>query len=100
LERLVVLAGEAEVIPPELRSQARPGSHPAPARHAAAPAACDLATAVGRLERDLIARGLRELRGNKSRVAARLGVSRTTLIKKIREYGIEEARPGGAEGEA
>ncbi|TMB30890.1 MAG: AAA family ATPase [Deltaproteobacteria bacterium] len=103
LERLVVLAGEAEVIPPELRSQARPdrgsrsnGAGPA----STAPASCDLATAVGRVERDLIAKGLRELGGNKSRLAARLGVSRTTLIKKIREYAIEEARAEGEQGEA
>jgi len=33
---------------------------------------------------------VRETRGNKSRLAERLGVSRTTLIKKIREYGIAE----------
>ena len=40
------------------------------------------------------------MRGNKSRLAARLGVSRTTLIKKIREYAIEEARAEGEQGEA
>jgi DNA-binding NtrC family response regulator len=103
LERLVVLAGEAEIIPPELRSQARPdrASRSDGAGLAALPATtCDLATAVGRLERDLIARGLRELRGNRSRLAARLGVSRTTLIKKIREYGVDEARAEGEQGEA
>jgi len=101
LERLVVLAGEAEVIPPELRSQARPdlASRASGAALPAIAAACDLATAVGRVERDLIARGLRELRGNKSRLAARLGVSRTTLIKKIREYGLEEGRGEGKQGE-
>jgi DNA-binding NtrC family response regulator len=102
LERLVVLAGEADIIPPELRSQARPdrAARSNGAGLPSAPAAsCDLATAVGRLERDLIATGLRELRGNKSRLAARLGVSRTTLIKKIREYGIEEARAEGEQGE-
>ena len=54
----------------------------------------DLATAVCQLEKDLIALGLRETRGNKSRLAARLGVSRTTLIKKIREYGLEQTDPG------
>jgi transcriptional regulator with PAS, ATPase and Fis domain len=91
LERLVVLAGEAEVIPPELRSPARPDrAANGAAQKSMPPLACDLATAVGRVERDLIASGLRELRGNKSRLAARLGVSRTTLIKKIREYGIEQ----------
>ena len=54
----------------------------------------DLATAVCQLEKDVIALGLRETRGNKSRLAARLGVSRTTLIKKIREYGLEQTDPG------
>ena len=103
LERLVVLAGEAEVIPPELRSQARPdraSRSNGAGLPALPPSSCDLATAVGRVERDLIAKGLRELRGNKSRLAARLGVSRTTLIKKIREYGIEEARAEGERGDA
>ncbi len=46
------------------------------------------------MEKDLIALGLRETRGNKSRLAARLGVSRTTLIKKIREYGLDQTDPG------
>src|SRR5258705_487174 len=50
----------------------------------------NMATAVGALEKELIESGLRETRGNKSRLAERLGVSRTTLIKKIREYGISE----------
>ena len=50
----------------------------------------DLATAVEALEKELIETGLRETRGNRSRLAERLGVSRTTLIKKIREYGIAE----------
>src|SRR5207244_2469511 len=54
----------------------------------------DLATAVCQLEKDLIALGLRESHGNKSRLAARLGVSRTTLIKKIREYGLDQTDPG------
>ncbi|MFL5414578.1 MAG: sigma-54 interaction domain-containing protein [Myxococcales bacterium] len=97
LERLVVLAGDAEVIPPELRSQPRPDRAANGAAAQKSMPACDLATAVGRVERDLIASGLRELRGNKSRLAVRLGVSRTTLIKKIREYGIE---PDRSEGEA
>ncbi|MFL5388917.1 MAG: helix-turn-helix domain-containing protein, partial [Myxococcales bacterium] len=82
---------------PELRSQPRPDRSANGAAAQKAMPACDLATAVGRVERDLIASGLRELRGNKSRLAVRLGVSRTTLIKKIREYGIE---PDRSEGEA
>jgi two-component system, NtrC family, response regulator HupR/HoxA len=93
IERLCVLAGDAEVIPPELRA-ARPTKAPVNAAHLAALVhrglGSNLATAVGALEKELIESGLREMRGNKSRLAERLGVSRTTLIKKIREYGIAE----------
>jgi DNA-binding NtrC family response regulator len=88
IQRLCVLAGDLPLVPAELRAQ----------RAAKAPAhlgslvqrglATDLATAVGALERELIETGLRETRGNKSKLAERLGVSRTTLIKKIRDYGI------------
>jgi transcriptional regulator with PAS, ATPase and Fis domain len=93
IERLCVLAGDAEVIPPELRAQ-RPANAPANAAHLAALVqqglGTDLATAVASLEKELIETGLRETRGNRSRLAERLGVSRTTLIKKIREYGLSE----------
>ena len=88
-----MLAGDAEVIPPELRPQ-RQDKAPATAAHIGALVqrglGTGLATAVGALEKELIETGLRETRGNKSRLAERLGVSRTTLIKKIREYGISE----------
>src|SRR5438105_2681057 len=99
IERVVVLSGDAEVIPPDLGQHARPAT-PAeggPGRFAALiqqGLGSDLATAVCQLEKDVIALGLRETRGNKSRLAARLGVSRTTLIKKIREYGLEQTDPG------
>src|SRR5919204_1751548 len=93
IERLCVLAGEAEVIPPDLRAQ-RPAKAPVNAAHLAALVrqglGSDLATAVGALEKELIETGLRETRGNRSRLAERLGGLRTTLIKKIREYGIAE----------
>jgi len=93
IERLSVLAGDTEVIPPDLRA-VRPAKAPANAAHMAALVQRglnnDLATAVSALEKELIETGLRETRGNRSRLAERLGVSRTTLIKKIREYGIAE----------
>ena len=50
----------------------------------------DMATAVGALEKEMIETGLRETSGNKSKLAEKLGLSRTTLIKKIRDYGIAE----------
>src|SRR3954470_17615947 len=93
IERLCVLAGEAEVVPPELGAQ-RPAKAPGTAAHLAALVqkglGSDLATAVGALEKEISETGLREMRGNRSKLAERLGVSRTTLIKKIREYGIPE----------
>ncbi len=91
IERLVVLSGDVDVIPPELRSLRSGGPPSAEAQMAALVQrglGTDLATAVGQLERELIETGLRETGGNKSKLAERLGVSRTTLIKKIREYGI------------
>jgi DNA-binding NtrC family response regulator len=94
IERLVVLSGDAGVVPPELRAQRPAGRAPGSAAHMAALVqrglGSDLATAVGALEKELIGTGLRETRGNKSKLAEKLGVSRTTLIKKIRDYGLAE----------
>src|SRR5207237_8177165 len=77
IERLVVLSGDAEVVPPELRAQ-RPTSKPAAsAGHMAALVqrglGSDMATAVGILEKEMIESGLRETSGNKSKLAERLG---------------------------
>ena len=94
IERLAVLSGDAEVIPPELSAQRAGGRAPGSAAHLAALVqrglGSDLATAVSALEKEIIETGLRETRNNKSRLAERLGVSRTTLIKKIRDYGLSE----------
>ena len=94
IERLVVLSGDGEVIPPGLRAQRPAGSTPGSAAHLAALVqrglGSDLATAVSALEKEIIEAGLRETRNNKSKLAERLGVSRTTLIKKIRDYGLSE----------
>jgi DNA-binding NtrC family response regulator len=47
---------------------------------------------VERLERDAISEALQEAGGRKSRAAERLGISRTTLDKKIEEYAISVER--------
>ena len=68
----------------------------------------DLGSAVTALEREMIQQGLISTHWNKSKLATRLGVSRTTLIKKIKEYAIDdggdpeggEGPSGGSEGEA
>jgi DNA-binding NtrC family response regulator len=48
-------------------------------------------TDLGVVERGMIAKVLQECRGNKTRAARRLGLSRTQLYLRIRKYGLEEA---------
>ncbi len=58
-------------------------------RTRANPAGGRLFEALARHEQKLIARTLREFRGNVLRAAAHLGVSRTTLYKKMQRYSID-----------
>lgn len=53
-------------------------------------------TALANLERDLIAFALRHYGGRMSRVARALGIGRSTLYRKLREYGLDD----GIESEA
>ena len=39
----------------------------------------------------MIAAGLREAKGNKTRAAEALGISRRNLIRKVQSYGLEDA---------
>jgi len=95
IERMVVLAGGEEDLSAEHLSFA---SRPAPERprferfHGDG----DLASAVSALEAEMIREGLVATHWNKTRLARRLGVSRTTLIKKIKEYGLEASPPSAA----
>jgi len=76
-ERLAcVCEGEVSVrhLPPELSSEVLPGSD------------ATLAEAVRSLERDRVARALKEAGGKKAVAARLLGISRPTLDKKIAAY--------------
>ena len=53
-------------------------------------------TALADLERDLIAFALKHYGGRMSRVARALGIGRSTLYRKLREYGLDD----GIESEA
>jgi DNA-binding NtrC family response regulator len=53
--------------------------------------------AVETLERDMISQGLNRTKGNKSKLARELGISRSNLILKIQKYQLE--RPGAPETE-
>ncbi|GLI25132.1 transcriptional regulator with PAS, ATPase and Fis domain [Xanthobacter flavus] len=62
---------------------------PAPPEAAAEAAPdLDLAAAVARLERSMMAEALAQAGGNKREAAARLGLSRSSLYAKIRQYGM------------
>ena len=43
------------------------------------------------LERDAVERALAMCKGNKSQSARILGISRTTLVRKLRRFGIVQA---------
>jgi DNA-binding NtrC family response regulator len=46
---------------------------------------------VSRVERELIAQMLADCNGVQLKAAARLGINRNTLRKKLQEHGLEEA---------
>ncbi len=93
LARAAVLAGGGPIEPahlPELTASAPPRTSP-PGAAPAAPAAEDLRS-LADVERAHIEQVLRALEFNISAAAATLGVSRTTLYKKLRDHGIKVGR--------
>ena len=113
MERVWVLSGDDKIIDEDLLSpsirQTRPSFSPA-ATTASAPAAprpaepqvapgATLPEAVEALERKMITEALQTNRGNKTRTAEALGISRRNLIRKVQGYGLEDAgrsRPRGS----
>ncbi len=97
IERLIVLgAGEAEigvevlsprvregVLSPRVDAAGSSGSSPS------VPPAGTLKDAIEDLERRMIAAGLERTGGNKSQLAKELGISRSSLIIKVQQYGLE-----------
>lgn len=51
-------------------------------------------TPLESLERDAIVTSLLDAEGNKTRAAENLGLSRATIYRKIREFGIDVGPPG------
>jgi DNA-binding NtrC family response regulator len=88
VERAVVLAADANVVLEEADFKPR-GSVPASAPAAAAWLPGDHVPTLDELERAHILRVLEQCEGQKTKAAALLGINRTTLWKKLRQYGIE-----------
>lgn len=84
VERMVVLCREKIIgidsVPPEIKEKSMPGIVKVPQ----APT-CDLE----RNEKVLIARALNECDGNRTRAAEKLGISRRTLLRKLKTYSME-----------
>jgi transcriptional regulator with PAS, ATPase and Fis domain len=108
MERVWVLSGDDRVIDEDLLSPSVRRKRPAPVSAAPAtaadPAAADaepeaptqtLPEAVEALERRMIAAELRRNKGNKTRTAEALGISRRNLIRKVQGYELEDAGKGG-----
>ena len=111
IERLWVLSGDDALVGEETLSPSI-GRGPVEASAAASGAASaspaeragtqNLPNAVEALERQMIVDGLRRARGNKTRAAEDLGISRRNLIRKVHAYRIDDqawrANRGGAGG--
>jgi transcriptional regulator with PAS, ATPase and Fis domain len=105
IERLWVLSGDDSVIDEEhLTPLIRQGGRQisSPSREAVSDElslpATTLPEAVETLERKMILAGLRRAKGNKTRAAEDLGISRRNLIRKVQAYGLDDAlnRKGSA----
>ena len=96
IERLWVLSGDEQLIGDEHLTPTI-GRGPAPAKAPETPSegfvikGDTLPEAVEALERKMIAEGLRAAKGNKTRAAEKLGISRRNLIRKVQSYGLEDA---------
>ena len=97
IERLAVLSGDAGLIGDDLlparAAPAEPGSIPL-AMLVEQGLQAGLAGAVEKLERELIHAALSRSGGNRSKTAQLLQVSRTTLLKKIRDYQLTVPESG------
>ncbi|MBN4049433.1 sigma 54-interacting transcriptional regulator [bacterium AH-315-N03] len=107
MERVWVLSGDETVIDEDLLSasvrRTRPGiSQPrtTPAPQTPAPQIPEAGTttlpeAVEALERRMISDELGRNKGNKTRTAEALGISRRNLIRKVQGYGLQDAGRSG-----
>lgn len=86
IQRAVLLCEGETIQPSDLSVMAAGYSAPGAQGHAAL-------TPLEAVERDTIARVLRETRGNKLAAARRLGIGRQTLYNKITQYGLGPYTP-------
>ncbi|RME57513.1 MAG: sigma-54-dependent Fis family transcriptional regulator, partial [Candidatus Dadabacteria bacterium] len=88
VERMLIRAQEGEVILPiHLSEEIREGRVSREVQ-SFSKETLNLKEAVAALEMELIKKALEESRNNKSKAALLLGISRSNLISKIKQYGL------------
>jgi len=88
LERALVLAERAELEPDDLTLPDRPPSRVELEREQPADDAADHHEVMETIERRRLVAALRAAGGNQSTAARSLGIPRTTLVNKLRRYGL------------
>jgi len=88
VERAVLLGRDRRIVPQDLPSSLT--TEDVNQDRAPAEDCLSIKRASRRLERGLIRRALRLTQGNRSQAARLLEISRPVLLKKIRDYGLEE----------
>ena len=85
IERMVVLSREKTIGIDNVPLEIREGTTPGISKNLTQPQTCDLE----RNEKLLITRALNECGGNRTRAAEKLGISRRTLLRKLKTYSME-----------
>ncbi len=90
----ITAVGAPEVGPEHLSQPIREaggygGGAEDPAIHAAAAGSGTLDAAIESLERALLTRGLERTQGNRTQLARELAISRTTLLERLKRFGLE-----------
>jgi two-component system, NtrC family, response regulator AtoC len=98
LERALIYAEGDEILPPDLNILTGQKPHEGKAPSASKEAAADEGSEEGQagegahsldeMEREAIAQALEKWEGNRTRAAEELGISRRTILNKIKRYGL------------
>jgi len=84
LERATIISEDSRIMAADLDLKRSAGAAVTPA----AAAETEAPTTMAGVERDALARALEKWSGNRTRAAAELGISRRTIIYKIKQFGL------------
>lgn len=90
IERMLILGVDEEILGVELLSPRVAASEVTGSDSVELSEQGDLKSAIESLERRMIADALEETKGNKTTAAKKLGISRSNLISKVKQYGLED----------